>query len=132
MSISVSSELSLSPTVRLKMKNLLILSAFFVFFSYTFSLKSEERSVRKSSKSSSLEISDTEAGLIFRLSNSEGVGRTQNPIIFNILTSVFSLPQFCLVGWACGCHQVSLLLSWWSPVSRGRETPAGSGETWPS
>ena len=78
MSSSLFSELSLTPTVRIKMKNLLLLlSASFVFFSYISSLKPEERSVRKSSSSTSLEISETETGLIFRLSNSEDVGKTQ-------------------------------------------------------
>ena len=77
MSISLSSELFLTPTVRIKMKNLLLLSASFLFFSYILTLKPGERSVTKSSKSSSLKITDTGSGLIFSLSNSEGVGKTE-------------------------------------------------------
>ena len=81
MSLSVSSEFFITPTVSLKMKNFLLLSIFLsvIFFNQIFlinSNNSEESLIKKTSESSSLEISYiTGEGLKFRLSNDENIGK---------------------------------------------------------
>ena len=97
MSFSLSSQLSLTPSVRIKMKNILLLSASVVCFSYISTLKSGERSVTKSSESSTLEVSESEDGLVFKLSNSGGVGKTET-----IKYSHLSLVSLSSV-WEAGC-----------------------------